>query len=75
MRYTDKSSFLCGAHEDIVYPRNIKLENIALVTTVEGIKLFAFLGNKIYQVQSICDSLLSEGAKAPVGICIPKLVT
>ena len=42
MRYTDKSSFLCGAHEDIVYPRNIKLENIAFVTTVEGIKLFAF---------------------------------
>ena len=42
MIYTDQSSFLCGAHEDIVYPRNIKLENIAFVTTVEGIKLFAF---------------------------------
>ena len=48
MRYTDKSSFLCGAHEDIVYPRNIKLENIALVTTVEGIKLFAFFKETKY---------------------------
>ena len=66
---------MCGAHEGIVYPRNIKLEKNVYIKTVEAIKLFAFLGNKIYQVQSIGDSLLSEGAKASVGICIPKLVT
>ena len=42
MRYTDKSSYMCGAHEGIVYPRNKKLENIAHIKTVEAIKLFAF---------------------------------
>ena len=43
MRYTtDNPSYVCGGHEGIVYPRNIKLENIAYIKTVEAIKLFAF---------------------------------
>ena len=43
MRYTtDNPSYVSGAHEGIVYPRNIKLENIAYIKTVEAIKLFAF---------------------------------